>query len=233
MTNQARKPFSNRFGSPGLFNKQKKESEEPNSGIKFMGEMKKHGIISALDDMNKFSEFFEKKPSSKERELQEPDSQKEKKSGSLQKFTESQSTQMASSNEFINSKYKHIMKSEKVEHHKARFGSVDKDKESQFLFPFQRRARSHSPPSENQIKGKIVETINHIREKERSWSKSAENNKPIPVVANTSFMIGGVDLGRSKKKPGQKTKYILNPEEKRMMETKEVEEWLADNTSPE
>ena len=233
VTNQAKKPFSNRFGSPGLLNKGNKSSEERNSEVKFIGEMKKHGIMSALDDMNKFSEFFNSKPGNEE-DLKNSTIQSthNEKSANSYHFTESQSTQMMSSNEFINSKYKHVMASGKVEHHKTRFESVDQDSKGAFLFPFQRRARSHSPPSKSEIQSKIAKTIINNRDKERSWSKSAENNKSIPVVANASFIIGGIDLGNHKKL-GQRVRKELNKEEKRMMDTKEVEEWLSNNLSPD
>lgn len=42
-------------------NQFKSPTNIPKSGI-FIGEMKKHGIITALNDINKFSEFFETLP---------------------------------------------------------------------------------------------------------------------------------------------------------------------------
>lgn len=98
----------------------------------------------------------------------------------------------------------------------------------QFLFPFQRRARSHSPPSEEQIHNKIAEAIssNIKGDKERSWSKNHDHNKnSSPVVANTSFMIGGIDFNKGKKL-GRKG---ITREEKEMLKGKEVEEWLKNN----
>ena len=61
-----------------------------------------------------------------------------------------------------------------------------------FLFPYQRRARSNSPQTDKTINLKIAETLSNNAKLERSWSNSLENNNEslTPVVANTSFVIG-------------------------------------------
>lgn len=133
---------------------------------------------------------------------------------------------MLSNSGVIESKDKPLITS-KREELKARYEEKEGNKKLQFLFPFQRRARSHSPPSEEQIQNKIAAAINsNIKgEKERSWSKSLEHTKnSSAVVANTSFMIGGLDFSKDKKF-GRSRKGITR-EEKEMMKSKEVEEWL-------
>lgn len=116
----------------------------------------------------------------------------------------------------------------------AKYINIHAQKGTQFLFPFQRRARSHSPPSEEQINNKIAEAIsnNLKKEKERSWSKSIETKPSFknqksqsPVVANTSFMIGGAEFQKSKRLGDRTRRYIIN-KECQMMKRQEVEDWL-------
>ena len=56
VTNQVNKS-SKRFGSLGLLNQPQLKSY-CKDGVKFIGEMKKHGIYDAFNDINKFSEFL-------------------------------------------------------------------------------------------------------------------------------------------------------------------------------
>lgn len=106
VTNQINKPITNRFGSPGLFNQQRKLSpNSSNSGVYFIGEMKKHGIYDAFNDINKFSEFFEALPK-KDDDPSNSTLKTHEQSQSSNQFTESQSTQMMSSGVFMDSKDK-------------------------------------------------------------------------------------------------------------------------------
>ncbi|CAI2384841.1 unnamed protein product [Moneuplotes crassus] len=232
VTNQAKKPFNNRFGSPGLLQK-KKETEKANTGIKFMGEMKKHGIKDALDDMNKLAGFFQYKSSPKEEDFKNSAicNNPNDKSTNSEYFTQSTSHHMASPNDFMNSDSKNTVGSGIVAGKRAFFGSeenVDEEDPSKFLFPFQRRARSHSPPSSAEVQTKIAETIHNNRERERSWSKSAENSKNIPVIAKTSFIIGGINSGKIRKLGNRGRKAYKDT---RVRRTQEPPQWFENNSS--
>ena len=208
VTNQKKNPLQHRFGSPG-------QQNSIVTSQKFIGEMKRHGIYDALNEMNKFSEFFEALPEklvdSKDEKVKEHEQ-----SHSSNNFTESQSTQMMSSSAFMDTKDHNTVGSSKLEIHKARFDEKESSDKLHFLFPFQRRARSHSPPSEEQIHNKIAETItNNIKpQKERRWSKNNENKNASPVVANTSFIIGGVDFHKNRRL-GDRARKGITKEERR------------------
>ena len=61
-----------RFGSPGANSKSPSESRDQSPSIKkmnFLKEMKRHGIMKALNDINKFNEFFENSPTRKEESI--------------------------------------------------------------------------------------------------------------------------------------------------------------------
>lgn len=239
VTNQLNKPFGNRFGSPGVFNQKDRTTKEKNTGVKFIGDLKKHGIYEAFNEINKLSEFFEALPNTKSDDIKDDTIKAHDKSESYNQFTESGSTQMMSSSAFMETKEHNTLGSAKQEDHKTRFEKQEKGKKLHFLFPFQRRASSHSPTSEEQIHNKIAEAISNNKKhsNERSWSKSQENNiknykNSSPVVANTSFIIGNADLYKSKKL-GERRKGIITKEEKKMMEGKEVEDWLSNNISPQ
>jgi hypothetical protein len=185
-----------RFGSPGLFN----QGQKP-QGAHFIGEMKKHGIYDAFNDINVLSEFLDALPS---------------KEGKFIEITNTPGMRINDQKE------------------EAKYSHIHAQKGTPFLFPFQRRARSYSPPSEEQINNKIAEAIsNNLKnEKERSWSKSIEamssykNQKnQSPVVANTSFMIGGAEFQKSKRL-GDRTRKYINKKEIQMMKEQEVEDWL-------
>lgn len=235
VTNQANKANFTRFGSPGLLNQTNRKAPGNDTGVYFMGEMKKHGIYDALNDINKFSEFFESLPHKEQAQTNESLKAHEQ-SSSSNNFTESESTQMMSSSGFHDTKDNSQL-DPKREEQKARYEEKENNKKSHFLFPFQRRARSHSPPSEEQIHNKIAETINNNTkyEKQRSWSKSLDNNnnnannkQASPVVANTSFMIGGADFHKSKRL-GDRTRKGIALGEKLNYKGKEVEDWLYNN----
>ena len=164
-------------------------------------------------------------------------------SSSSHHFTESQSTQLMSSSPFADLKERKL--DPKHDEHKPRFEDKEEDKKNTFLFPFQRRARSHSPPSEEQIHNKIAEAIhNNVKpEKERSWSKSLEYKKnQSPVVANTSFMIGGADFQKTKRLGDRTKRYktkggthatlnSLANKGSKMLKGQEVEDWLYNNNA--
>ena len=63
---QSKKIGGSRFGSPSqnLLNLKANRAQIPNKGgVNFMKDMKKHGILKAFNDINKFTEFFENSPS--------------------------------------------------------------------------------------------------------------------------------------------------------------------------
>jgi hypothetical protein len=236
-TNQINVPFDSRFGSPGVFNQQDRKFKEKNTGMKFIGDLKKHGIYDEFNEINKLSEFFEALPNNKSGDIKLDTIKAHEKSRSSNQLNETKSTQMMTSSAFIDTIDDNTMESTNMEDHKARFENQEKGKKLHFIFPFQRRATSHSPSSEDQIHNKIAEAINNNtrHSNERSWSLSQDNNVSIyknssPVVANTSFIIGGADLYKSKKL-GERRKGIITKEEKKMLEGKEVEDWLNINIS--
>lgn len=222
-----------------MFNQKDRKLKENNTGVKFIGDLKKHGIYEEFNEINKLTEFFEALPNTKSDDIKETTIKEHEKSKSFNQFTESQSTQMMSSSAFMDTKDNNTLGITKQEEHKARFENQEKVKKLHFMFPFQRRASSHSPSLEDQIHNKIAEAISNNKKhsNERSWSKSQENNiknykNSTPVVANTSFIIGSADLYKSKKL-GERRKGIITKEEKKMMEGKEVEDWLSNNISPQ
>lgn len=61
---QSRKVGGSRFGSPGqaVQNKLEKQRQQRREDKSFIYDMKKHGILKAFNDINKFSEFFQSTP---------------------------------------------------------------------------------------------------------------------------------------------------------------------------
>lgn len=194
------KHTSIRFGSPGVFNQMKEKK-----GEYFIGDMKKYGIITALNEMNNFKEFFESQPSKSVSRQQQPPS---KEPGCAARSSVEMKPQS---------------RDEKRDE--------SKEEKSPFMFPFQRRARSYSPPSIEQINNKIAETIiNNTKAKnERSCSNSLEGHKnSSAVVANTSFMIGGFESTK-KRKFGDTSRRQGCKKEEIVIKSREVEEWLFNN----
>ena len=63
---QSKKIGGSRFGSPGQTNQNESLVMQNNSkknDKSFMKDMKKHGILKAFNDINKFTEFFQNSPS--------------------------------------------------------------------------------------------------------------------------------------------------------------------------
>ena len=102
------------------------------------------------------------------------------------------------------------------------------DANSNFMFPFQRRAKSRSPSTKEEINNKIAEKLsnNSGSNGERSWSNSIERLKESnPVVANVKFMIGGFEF--NKKKINKSTKFDKKWNDNEIIfKNKEVDEWL-------
>ena len=143
-----------RFGSPGIsLNSTKKHDSEHKGGV-FIGEMKKHGIIEALNDINKFSEFFETAPNKVEDEGAQSQINPEN-IGSLNYVVQEDNKKLSCS--MIETCDQNKLMTQKLDDHKnghQQDGHNFKNVPS-FLFPFQRRARSNSPPSEEKINLKI------------------------------------------------------------------------------
>ena len=108
-----------RFGSPGANSKSPSESRDQSPSIKkmnFLKEMKRHGIMKALNDINKFNEFFETSPTRKEESI------------------DASETLKSDLSVRHDTKKETLIDSKQVE-----------ESELSFVFPFQRRARSLSP----------------------------------------------------------------------------------------
>lgn len=147
--------------------------------------MKRHGIIEALNDINKFSEFFETLPSKGE----DRSSQSQMNPDTTGSPNNTENSSQIFSNSMVNGDQNQRLITLKREEHKGRFNENKViSTGSNFLFPFQRRARSHSPPSEEQIHKKIAEAMNNnIKpEKERSWSKNLDFTQNSKVQALNS-----------------------------------------------
>lgn len=104
---------------------------------------------------------------------------------------------------------------------------------SSMIFPFQRRAKSRSPSTKEEINNKIAEKLsnNSGSNGERSWSNSNERLKESnPVIANVKFMIGGFEL--NKKKIGKHSKLGQKySDNENLFKNKEVDEWLKQSTN--
>ena len=108
-----------RFGSPGANSKSPSESRDQSPTKKkmnFLKEMKRHGIMKALNDISKFNEFFENSPTRKEDSLDPGETIKSDLS------------------------VRHETKKDTLIDPKK-----GDESELRFVFPFQRRARSLSP----------------------------------------------------------------------------------------
>jgi hypothetical protein len=229
---QSKKIGGNRFGSPGQVNPDVVDNQKPvKKGDKnFMKDMKKHGILKAFNDINKFTEFFQNSPSSHQETIKGNGTNcKHFSSGNIEYDHQNSSIQeVADAAKDKNTKSTYIleeMEKEEKEENKTL-------KSFKFIFPFQRRARSHSPPKNSVISNKIIETMNNnspegILAQSSIHNDSEANNKGKgkAVIANPNFLIGSYHLLNKKE---NLSSYINASygEEEPMLQGKEVEEWL-------
>lgn len=144
-----------------------------------MKDMKKHGILRAFNDINKFSEYFEHSPSPT-RDLVEIASPPPPTQEQLRQMEGSQSADAG-------------------------------------VFPFQRRARSHSPIKESiERQMKLKAQDNDITSPER---------KKQAVIANANFFIGAPESALTGESTNCRDKRIES-EDDDLVKGKEVEEWL-------
>lgn len=234
---QSKKLGGNRFGSPGQANP---ESAIPHHRSKriddkwFIKDMKKHGILKAFNDINKFTEFFQNSPSANQ-EMPSAASivQKHSSSGNLEYDYHSSSMQnIADAAQDKNTKSTYIL--EEMENEEKTTKTL---KSFKFIFPFQRRARSHSPPKNSVITNKIIETMNNNspdgvlgQGQPQKQGEQVSKQKNKAVVANPNFLIGSYHLLNKREKlqayideGGNREIY---GDEDHILQGKEVEEWL-------
>lgn len=143
--NQSRKIGGTRFGSPGqndssCYGEVHKVNKKDD--ISFMKDMKKHGILKAFNDMNKLTEFFQSSPKNEEDIL-----------GGNSISYKHASSQIIE-NDYQTSSIQEIANAANDKNTKSTYLLEEMDKEEttknlksfKCIFPFQRRARSHSPP---------------------------------------------------------------------------------------
>lgn len=230
---QSRKVGGTRFGSPGQnVNLSYKETANAHrKGDKnFMKDMKKHGILKAFNDINKFTEFFQSSPTSGQEDLW--DNSLSYKHWSSQVFeNEYQSTSMRDiidSAPDKNTKSTYLLEELQKEEEKTK-----NLKSFKWIFPFQRRARSHSPPKNSVISNKIIETMNNnspdgaLNDKDAKIKQKQRQNKP--VIASANFIIGSYHLLNKR----EKLESVINEQyhgegehNEKILQGKEVEEWL-------
>lgn len=246
---QSNKPGWVRFGSPGQSNPGSSNSaqiEKKSEDKSFIKDMKKYGILKAFNDINKFTEFFQNSPiSNQDTKIQINDNNKHWSSGNLEWENHSSSMQeIADAAQEKNTKSTYLLE-EMQNEEKNKNGNL---KSFKFIFPFQRRARSHSPPKNSVITNKIIETMNNNSPDgvlgQSAINVSGENtkknsNKNKPVVANPNFLIGSYHLLNKKEKlqsyiNDQNWKETYGTDE-HILQGKEVEEWLmgSGNSLPE
>lgn len=177
--NLNRKTGAQRFGSPGYSNAQSQDALSPSKKKDtFIKDMKKHGILRAFNDINKFSEYFEHSPSPT-RDLVEIASPPPPTQEQLRQMEGSQSADAG-------------------------------------VFPFQRRARSHSPIKESiERQMKLKAQDNDITSPER---------KKQAVIANANFFIGAPESALTGESTNCRDK--VKDTEEDLVKGKEVEEWL-------
>ena len=192
---QSRKVGGTRFGSPSqsIMNmKNAKTRGRKKEDKTFMYDMKKHGILKAFNDINKFSEFFEQTPSENQSSVEA--------NSMIQKHSHSQILD----SEYPDNSLRKEVEVKQEKNTKSTFILEEMQKEEtkniksfKCIFPFQRRARSHSPPKNSVISNKIIETMNNnspdgvLNSKERKQEKLRKNK---PVIANANFIIGSYHL---------------------------------------
>lgn len=229
---QSKKVGGNRFGSPGQVNPDVVDNQRPakREAKNFMKDMKKHGILKAFNDINKFTEFFQSSPSWKQEVIEGHGiNWKHFSSWNLEYDNEKSSIQeIANAANDKNTKSTYIleeMEKEEKEPNKTL-------KSFKFIFPFQRRARSHSPPKNSVISNKIIETMNNnspdgilAQSSIRNDNEANNKGKGKAVIANPNFLIGSYHLLNKK----ENLNSLINAsytEEEPMLQGKEVEEWL-------
>jgi len=234
---QSKKVGGNRFGSPGQSNNGP-SSTNPffvrKKDKTFMKDMKKHGILKAFNDINKFTEFFQNSPSCHQESL-EGNGMSYKHFSSTNLDSENQNSSMLDiSNAANNKNTKSSYLLDEMEKEDKQTNEATKNLKSiRWIFPFQRRARSHSPPKNSVISNKIIESMNYNSPDsildQSSIHKDSENTnekgKNKAVVANPNFLIGSYHLLN---KRNNLNSYITEAscEEEPMLQCKEVEEWL-------
>lgn len=172
---QSNKQGGSRFGSPGQSNLETSQVNPKCSrrGDKsFIKDMKKYGILKAFNDINKFTEFFQNSPSGNQ-ELSEKSKENSKHciSGNLEcEYHSSSMQEIAESAQDKNTKSTYLLEELQKEEASAQTKNL---KCFKFIFPFQRRARSHSPPKNSVITNKIIETMN--------------NNSPDGILGQSSI----------------------------------------------
>ena len=247
---QSNKPGWVRFGSPGQSNPSSSNSgqfERKKEDKSFIKDMKKYGILKAFNDINKFTEFFQNSPNSnQEIQNQINENHKHWSSGNLEWENHSSSMQeiVEAAAQEKNTKSTYLL--EEMENEEKNQNSNLKN--FKFIFPFQRRARSHSPPKNSVITNKIIETMNN-NSPEGVLGQNANNangdnskkqgTKNKPVVANPNFLIGSYHLLNKKEKlqsyiNDNSWKEVYGNDE-HILQGKEVEEWLmgSGNSIPE
>jgi len=230
---QAKKQGGTRFGSPGQNNSITiTESDRHKNPKSFMKDMKKHGILKAFNDINKFTEFFQNSSSINQDSIEaNSKSHNHCSSGNLECENHDSSIQnIAESAQSKNTKSTYILEEMKNEKkHKQNNGNQKVLKSFKFMFPFQRRARSHSPPKNDVITNKIISTLNNQSPDgilaQSSIHKENEKGevKNKAIVPNPNFLIGSYHLLNKKDKPES---YISKDNEEHIFQGKEVEEWL-------
>lgn len=124
--------------------------------ISFMKDMKKHGILKAFNDMNKLTEFFQSSPKGEQETL----------GGNVLSYKHASCQNLE--NDYQTSSIQEIANSANDKNTKSTYLLEEMEKEEKIknlksfkcIFPFQRRARSHSPPKNAVIWNKIIETMN-------------------------------------------------------------------------
>lgn len=164
---QSRKLGGNRFGSPGQTNSSSTTKDHGEQQIKkdknFIKDMKKHGILKAFNDINKFTEFFQNSPSINQETLEDnTTSYNNYSTGNLDYDSKSASMQnIVDTSNSKNTKSSYILEEMANEQVEEVQGPQKQLKSFKFIFPFQRRARSHSPPKNAVITNKIITALNN------------------------------------------------------------------------
>ncbi|CAI2387758.1 unnamed protein product [Moneuplotes crassus] len=231
---QSKKIGGSRFGSPSqniMSLRSQRLKHVKKEDKTFMKDMKKYGILKAFNDINKFTEFFESTPNS---------SQCMDSTNFGQKHCSSQI--------FDNSYQDNSLRkdSDLAEERNTTsvqlLGDIKKDeskaiKSFKCIFPFQRRARSHSPPKNNVISNKIIETMsNNSPEGVLNDEANQKSTKNKPVIANANFIIGSYHLLSKKDKLETLAKMQSGEDleyDDFILQGKEVEEWLMGSGIPE